>query len=73
MAGAGSMKPIMIESRISLRSNASVAKVSTIKEDFYGLIFLATLESILSKPAQAELTAQGAARACWTAHRLIAQ
>ena len=41
--------------------------VQTIKQDFYGVIFLATLESILSKPAQAELTAQGAARACWTA------
>jgi Transposase DDE domain len=40
--------------------------VQTLKQDFYGVIFLATLESILSKPAQAELTAQGAARACWT-------
>ena len=38
--------------------------VQAIKQDFYGVIFLATLESILSKPAQAELTAQGAARAC---------
>ena len=28
----------------------------------YGVIFLATLESILSKPAQAALTAQGEAR-----------
>jgi hypothetical protein len=36
----------------------------TIKQDFYGVIFLATLESILSKPAQAVLTAQGEARAC---------
>jgi Transposase DDE domain len=41
--------------------------VQTLKQDFSGVIFLATLESILSKPAQAELTAQGAARACWTA------
>ena len=41
--------------------------VQAIKQDFYGVIFLATLESILSKPAQAELTAQGAARACRTA------
>ena len=31
------------------------------------MIFLATLESLLSKPAQAELTARGKARACWTA------
>jgi hypothetical protein len=41
--------------------------VHTIKQDFYGVIFLATLESILSKPAQAELSAQGEARACRTA------
>jgi Transposase DDE domain len=38
--------------------------VQAIKQDFYGVIFLATLESILSKPAQAVLTAQGEARAC---------
>ena len=38
--------------------------VQTIKQDFYGVIFLATLESILSKPAQATLTAQSAARGC---------
>jgi hypothetical protein len=38
--------------------------VQAIKQDFYGVIFLATLESILSKPAQAELTEQGQARAC---------
>lgn len=38
--------------------------VQAIKQDFYGVVFLATLESILSKPAQAELTAQGAAREC---------
>jgi hypothetical protein len=38
--------------------------VQALKQDFYGVIFLATLESILSKPAQAELTAQGQARAC---------
>jgi hypothetical protein len=36
--------------------------VQAIKQDFYGVIFLATLESILSKPAQAALTAQGEAR-----------
>jgi hypothetical protein len=36
----------------------------TIKQDFYGVIFLATLESILTKPAQAALTAQGEARQC---------
>jgi hypothetical protein len=35
-----------------------------IKQDFYGVIFLATVESILSKPAQAVVTAQGEARAC---------
>ena len=35
-----------------------------IKQDFYGVIFLATLESILSKPAQAVLTTQGAVREC---------
>jgi DDE family transposase len=38
--------------------------VQAIKQDFYGVVFLATLESILSKPAQAVLTAQGKARAC---------
>lgn len=38
--------------------------VQAIKQDFYGVVFLATLESILSKPAQAALTAQGEARAC---------
>jgi len=41
--------------------------VQAIKQDFYGVIFLATLESILSKPAQAELTAQGEARQCRSA------
>ena len=41
--------------------------IQAIKQDFYGVIFLATLESMLSKPAQAELTAQGEARACRTA------
>lgn len=35
-----------------------------IKQDFYGVVFLATLESILSKPAQAALTLQGAGREC---------
>lgn len=38
--------------------------VQTIKQDFYGVVFLATLESILRKPVQAELTAQGVAREC---------
>jgi hypothetical protein len=38
--------------------------VQTIKQDFYGVLFLATLESILSKPAQAVLTTQGAEREC---------
>jgi hypothetical protein len=38
--------------------------VQAIQQDFYGVIFLATLESILSKPAQAALTAQGEAREC---------
>jgi hypothetical protein len=42
----------------------------TIKQDFYGVIFLATLESILSKPAQAVLTAQSEARACRYASRV---
>lgn len=41
--------------------------IHMLKQDFSGVIFLATLESILSKPAQAELTAQGEARACRTA------
>jgi Transposase DDE domain len=41
--------------------------VQAIKQDFYGVIFLATLESILSKPAQAALSTQGEARACRTA------
>jgi hypothetical protein len=41
--------------------------VHAIKQDFYGVIFLATVESILSKPAQAELTAQGEVRACHSA------
>ena len=38
--------------------------VQAITQDFYGVIFLATLESILSKPAQAALTVQGEAREC---------
>jgi hypothetical protein len=38
--------------------------VQVIKQDFYGVVFLATLESILSKPAQATLTAQGEERQC---------
>lgn len=42
----------------------SGTNVRAIEQDFYGVIFLATLESILSKPAQAHLTAQGHARGC---------
>jgi len=42
----------------------SGGSVRAIQQDFYGVIFLATLESILSKPAQAQLTAQGQARGC---------
>ena len=42
----------------------SGSRVRAIEQDFYGVIFLATVESILSKPAQAPLTAQGAARGC---------
>jgi hypothetical protein len=38
--------------------------VQVIKQDFYGVIFLATLESMLSKPAQATLATQGEARQC---------
>jgi Transposase DDE domain len=44
--------------------------VRAITQDFYGVIFLATLESILSKPAQAALTAQGEARQCCYAPRV---
>ena len=35
----------------------SSTSVQAIKQDFYGVLFLATLESILAKPAQKELTA----------------
>jgi DDE family transposase len=42
----------------------SGSSVQVIKQDFYGVIFLATLESILSKPAQAALTARAEGRAC---------
>jgi hypothetical protein len=38
--------------------------VQSITQDFYGVIFLATLESIVSKPAQAVLTTQGERREC---------
>jgi hypothetical protein len=44
----------------------SGSSVQAIEQDFYGVIFLATLESILSKPAQTQLTAQGHARGCAT-------
>jgi hypothetical protein len=40
----------------------SGTSVQAIEQDFYGVVFLATLESVLSKPAQAQLTAQGQAR-----------
>lgn len=40
----------------------SGSSVQAIKQDFYGVVFLATLESILSKPAQEQLTARGEAR-----------
>ena len=43
----------------------SGTSLQAIKQDFYGVVFLATLESILSKPAQAQLTAQGQERE-WT-------
>ena len=42
----------------------SGTSVQAIEQDFYGVVFLATLESILSKPPQAQLTAQGQARGC---------
>jgi hypothetical protein len=42
----------------------SGTSVQAITQDFYGVIFLATLESILSKPAQAALTTQAEARQC---------
>jgi hypothetical protein len=42
----------------------SGSSIRAIEQDFYGVIFLATLESLLSKPAQAHLTAQGHARGC---------
>jgi hypothetical protein len=38
--------------------------VRAIQQDFYGVVFLATLESILSKPAQAVLSAHGESRLC---------
>ena len=40
----------------------SGTSLQAIKQDFYGMVFLATLESIVSKPAQAELTARGEER-----------
>lgn len=42
----------------------SGTSVQAIEQDFFGVIFLATVESIVSKPAQAQLTAQGQARSC---------
>jgi hypothetical protein len=43
----------------------SGTSVQASKQDFYGVVFLATLESILSKPAQAHLTAREQERG-WT-------
>jgi hypothetical protein len=40
----------------------SGTSVQAITQDFYGVVFLATLESILSKPAQAQLMARGQER-----------
>jgi hypothetical protein len=40
----------------------SGTSLQAIKQDFYGVVFLATLESILSKPAQAQLRARGEER-----------
>lgn len=40
----------------------SASRVLAIQQDFYGVIFLATLESLLSKPAQAQLTARSQGR-----------
>lgn len=40
----------------------SGTSLQAIKQDFYGMVFLATLESIVSRPAQADLTARGEAR-----------
>lgn len=40
----------------------SGTSLQAIKQDFYGMVFLATLESIVSKPAQADLTARGEER-----------
>ncbi len=42
----------------------SGSSLQAIKQDFYGGVFLATLESILSKPAQAQLTERGQEREC---------
>ena len=42
----------------------SGTSVQASEQDFFGGIFLAPLESLVSKPAQAQLTAQGQARGC---------
>lgn len=44
----------------------SGSSVRAIEQDFYGVIFLATLDSILSKPAQAQLTVRAHAQGCAT-------
>ena len=65
MAGADNTKPITIGSRTSLEvERFSGTSVQAIEQDFYGVIFLATLERVLSKPVQTHLTAQGQARCC---------
>jgi hypothetical protein len=40
--------------------------LTAIEQDFYGVIFLASLESVLTKPAQAALATQSQHRACQT-------
>jgi hypothetical protein len=52
------LKNIFAVERFSGRS------VLSIEQDFYGVIFLATLESGLSKEAEAELAQQSAAAQC---------
>ena len=40
--------------------------LTAIEQDFYGVIFLASLESVLTKPAQAVLATQSQHRECHT-------
>lgn len=44
----------------------SGSRVRAIEQDFFGVLFLAPVESILSKPAQARLTVRAPARGCTT-------